>query len=126
MRKEYGLIAGLRPVKAFPGLPIPLKDPRAQEIDIVIIRESTEGLFASLGKGTIEGDRIAKETLVITRDVCEPLFDEAFRLARQRKSKGGPGRVTCVDKSNVTRGCLLFNLVYHEISGYYSNTETVH
>ena len=114
MRTEFGLIAGLRPVRAFPGLPIPLKDPRAQEIDLVIIRESTEGLFASLGKGTIEDDRIAKETLVITRDVCEPLFDEAFRLARQRKSKGGPGRVTCVDKSNVFTAMAFFRKIFDE------------
>ena len=114
MRTEYGLIAGLRPVKAFPGLPIPLSDPRAQEIDIVIIRESTEGLFASLGKGTVENDRIAKETLVITRDVCEPLFEEAFRLARQRKAKGGPGRVTCVDKSNVFTAMAFFRKIFDE------------
>ena len=114
MRTEYGLIAGLRPVKAFPGLPIPLSDPRAQNIDIVIIRESTEGLFASLGKGTIENDQIARETLVITRNVCEPLFDEAFSLARQRRDKGGIGRVTCVDKSNVFTAMAFFRKIFDE------------
>ena len=114
MRTEFSLIAGLRPVKAFQGLPIPLSDPRARDIDIVIIRESTEGLFASLGKGNVEGDRVATETLVITRKVCEPLFDEAFRLARHRRSKGRVGRVTCVDKSNVFTAMAFFRKIFDE------------
>ena len=114
MRTEFNLIAGLRPVKAFPGLPTPLSDPRAQDIDLVIIRESTEGLFASLGKGIIEDDCVATETLVITRNVCEPLFDEAFRLARQRQKKGTGGKVTCVDKSNVFKAMAFFRKIFDE------------
>ena len=114
IRTEFGLIAGLRPIKAFPGLTIPLSDPRARDIDIVIIRESTEGLFASRGKGCIKGDMVATETLVITRKVCEPLFDEAFRLARQRRNKGSLGRVTCVDKSNVFTAMAFFRKIFDE------------
>ena len=44
----------MRPVRAIPGMPLPLADPRARDIDLVIVRESTEGLFASRGKGVVE------------------------------------------------------------------------
>jgi 3-isopropylmalate dehydrogenase len=115
MRRDYGLYAGLRPVRALPNLPSPLADPRAQQIDLVILRESTEGLFFSRGKGTVEDDRVARETMVITRPTCERLFDFAFGLARQRRERRGtPGRVTCVDKSNVFVAMAFFRKIFDE------------
>jgi 3-isopropylmalate dehydrogenase len=114
MRVEFGLYAGLRPVRLLPGLPSPLADPRARDIDLVVVRESTEGLFASRGKGVVEDDRIARETMVITRDVSERLFDFCFRLARRRRERGRPGRVTCVDKSNVFAAMAFFRRVFDE------------
>ena len=124
MRTAYNLIAGLRPVKAFPNMPIPLKDERAQDIDLVIVRESTEGLFASLGKGILENDTEARETLKITRAVCEPLFDQTFSLARRRKTKGHPGKVTCVDKSNVFVSMAFFRKIFDERAILYPDIET--
>jgi 3-isopropylmalate dehydrogenase len=114
MRREMGLFAGLRPVRALPNTPAVLADPRAAEIDFVIIRESTEGLFASRGIGHVEDDRIARETLVITRATSERLFDAAFDLARKRKAKGRPGRVTCVDKANVFVAMAFFRKIFDE------------
>ncbi len=124
MRTAYNLIAGLRPVKAFPNMPIPLKDERAQDVDLVIVRESTEGLFASLGKGILENDTVARETLEITRAVCEPLFDQTFSLARRRKTKGYPGKVTCVDKSNVFVSMAFFRKIFDERAILYPDIET--
>ena len=69
LRFGYELYAGVRPIKAFPGTPLALRDPRASDIDLVIIRESTEGLFASRGRGVVEDDAIARDTMVITRSV---------------------------------------------------------
>lgn len=115
MRVDYGLYAGVRPVRSFPGLPGALADPRAAGIDLIVLRESTEGLFYSRGKGTIEDDRIARETMVITRDTSERLFDFAFSLARRRRElRGTPGRVTCVDKSNVFVAMAFFRKIFHE------------
>ena len=105
-------------------MPSPLKDERAQDIDLVIVRESTEGLFASLGKGTIENDTVARETLEITRTVCEPLFDQTFSLARHRKTKGHPGKVTCVDKSNVFVSMAFFRKIFDERARMYPDIET--
>ncbi len=112
LRFELGLCAGVRPIRATPGVPPLLAHPRAAEIDLVIIRESTEGLFASRGKGVVEDDREARDTLVITRGVCERLFDFSFRLAKQRKKSGG--KVTCVDKANVFKSFAFFRKIFDE------------
>jgi 3-isopropylmalate dehydrogenase len=114
MREEFGLYAGVRPVKAFPGTPRRLLDQRAEQIDLVILRESTEGLFYTQGRGEVIGDSEARETLRITRATTEKLCDTAFRIARRRKAKGGPGMVTCVDKSNVFRAFAFFRKIFDE------------
>lgn len=113
MRDEFGLYAGVRPVKAYPNTPRRLLDEQAAGIDLVILRESTEGLFFSQGRGEVD-DREARETLRITRATTEKLSDFAFRLARRRKSRGGKGRVTCVDKSNVFRAYAFFRQIFLE------------
>lgn len=51
LRFDLGLYAGVRPMRAIPGVKPVLADPRAAGMDFVLIRESTEGLFASYGKG---------------------------------------------------------------------------
>ena len=114
LRFDLGLYAGLRPVRPVPGVPVALADARAQDMDFVLIRESTEGLFASRGKGVVENDQVARDTLVITRRVSERLFDFAFRLARTRKRAGRPGRVTCVDKANVFASFAFFRRIFDE------------
>ncbi len=114
LRIEFGLYAGVRPVKTLPGMLPVLVDERAKALDFVIIRESTEGLFASRGIGMIIDDREARDTMVITRDVCERLFDFSFRLARSRKAAGGKGIVTCVDKANVFASFAFFRKVFDE------------
>ncbi len=114
LRFALGLYAGVRPVRVFPGQPTPLSDPRAAQIDFVLIRESTEGLFAHMHEGIVtEVD--ATETLRITRATSEKLFDFTFRLARQRAARRGrPARVTCVDKANVFRAFWFFREIFHE------------
>lgn len=114
LRMELGLYAGVRPVMIMPGAPCPLKDERAKSIDFVLIRESTEGLFSSHGKGTVTED-YATETLKITRDVSERLFDFSFRLAQKRKANGrGKGMLTCVDKANVFKAFAYFRSIFEE------------
>jgi 3-isopropylmalate dehydrogenase len=91
-----------------------LADPRAADIDFVLIRESTEGLFASRGKGVVIDDREARDTLVITRDVSERLFNFSFELALSRRGQGRPGLVTCVDKANVFTSFAFFRKIFDE------------
>ncbi len=119
LRFALGLYAGLRPIRAIPGVPLPLTDPRAKEIDFVLVRESTEGLFASYGKGIVENDSVAKETLEITRETSEKLFHSTFKLAMQRQKTHGKARVTCVDKANVFSAFAFFRKIFDEVAGDY-------
>ena len=114
LRFELGLYAGVRPVRTFPNVRRILADDRAANLDFVIIRESTEGLFASRGKGVVRDDQEASDTMVITRAVCESLFDMAFAIARERKRRGSPGIVTCVDKANVFASFAFFRKIFLE------------
>jgi 3-isopropylmalate dehydrogenase len=114
LRVQLELYAGVRPARAIPGVALPLSDPRAREIDLVIVRESTEGLFASRGRGTVEDDREARDTMVITRAGSERVHAFALRLGQRRKRRGRPGRVTCVDKANVFRSMAFFRRIFDE------------
>lgn len=114
LRIQLGLYAGVRPVRCLPGFPRVLADPRAADLDFVLVRESTEGLFATRGKGAVVNDAVAVESLVITRETSERLFDFCFRLARQRKARGRAGKVTCVDKANVFSAFAFFRKIFYE------------
>ena len=126
LRIEFGLYAGVRPVKTLPNMAPILADDRAQTLDFVVIRESIEGLFASRGKGVVIDDREARDTMVITRDVCERLFDFSFRLARERKASGGKGVVTCVDKANVFASFAFFRKIFDERAALFPDIRAEH
>ncbi len=114
MREQFELFAGVRPVRTFSGMPVPLADPRAQSLDLVLIREQTEGIFAGRHSGVVEDDGLARDSIVISRAGSERLFGFAFDLARRRKSNGREGRVTCVDKANILRSFWFFRRVFDE------------
>ncbi|MFK7852640.1 MAG: isocitrate/isopropylmalate dehydrogenase family protein [Granulosicoccus sp.] len=131
MRFELGLYAGLRPIRSIPGVPGPLADPRAKNIDFVLVRESIEGLFAPQAPGKMMGDEQAEETLVITRAVSEKLFEKTFALAEQRqaqrKALGGSSnsRVTCIDKANVFQAFAFFRKIFYEVAEQKKQTSTM-
>src|ERR1700726_3104308 len=102
LRFHFDLYAGVRPARLIPGGPSPIVCADQRGIDLVVIRESTEGLFASMGKGVVTHDD-ARETLVITRKTSERLFDFSLRLPARRKAQGRKGLLHCVDKANVFR-----------------------
>jgi 3-isopropylmalate dehydrogenase len=126
LRIALDLYAGVRPARALPGVPLPLADPRARDIDLVVVRESTEGLFASRGKGEVIDDREARDTMVITRAGSERIHDFAFELARRRRDRGRPGLVTCVDKANVFRSMAFFRKVFDERAARFPDIEARH
>ena len=123
LRERLELYAGVRPVRTIPGVACPLADPRAQALDFVLIRESTEGLFAGRGKTELIGNHTAIDRMIITRSVCERLFDFAFALGRQRKMDGKAGKVTCVDKANVLGAMAFFRSIFLERAG--SNRDVI-
>ncbi len=117
LRFRLGLYAGVRPIRAIPGVPLALADPRARGIDLVILRESTEGLFHARGRGEVIEDREARDTMVITRATTERLSRFAFRLAGRRAARlGRPQKVTLVDKSNVFTSMAFMRKVFREVA----------
>lgn len=113
LRKELDLYVNLRPVKSYPGVNSLFKD-----LDFVIIRENTEGLYSGIEEETEEG---ATATRVITRKASERICKFAFEYAK----KTDRGKVTAVHKANVlkkTDG--LFRDTFYEVAEDYGDIET--
>jgi 3-isopropylmalate dehydrogenase len=120
MREKFELYAGIRPIRILPGAPTPLADPRAAQVDCVLVRESTEGLFASRTESRRDNDAVY-DTMKISRSVSERLFEQAFQLAiRRSKARGGKkARVTCVDKANVIPSLAFFRSIFLDVAKRY-------
>jgi 3-isopropylmalate dehydrogenase len=127
LRFRLGLYAGVRPIRAIPGVPLALADPRAQRIDLVILRESTEGLFWARGRGEVIEDREARDTMVITRATTERLSRFAFRLAERRAAQLGRAQaVTLVDKANVFTSMAFMRRVFDEVAREFPSVPARH
>jgi 3-isopropylmalate dehydrogenase len=113
MRAHYKLFASLRPVRLFPGVEGPLK---AKKIDMLVIRETSEGMFAGLADKHEPSTETASDRMTITRATCEKLFDVAFSQARARRKRGTPGHVTLLHKSNALRSNVLMEKVFDEVA----------
>ena len=148
LRSGLKLFANVRPVKLYRGVPHKVHGIHQQIwnpdlVDMVMIRENTEGLYHSLlrrmeqkAKGEkddpividefpgLDGE-VAWDPRPISRKGSERVIKFAFDIARHRQRKMGvPQTVTCVDKSNVTRGCRLFRSIFDEISEKNSDIDT--
>jgi len=109
LRMLFDLYANIRPIKSYPGVPC-LRD----DIDLVFVRENTEGLYKGF-EFTIDG--VAIGLRVITRRGCERIARKAFELSKRRGKKR---RVTAVHKANVMRvTCGLFAEVCREVAKDY-------
>jgi 3-isopropylmalate dehydrogenase len=118
LRERLDLYCGLRPVRLYHPADTPLKRYRAGEIDLVIVRESTEGLFSSrLAPAPRDFGEVC-DTLRVTRRGAERLFRSAFREARRRRKK-----VTLVDKANVLPSMVFFRAVFDEIAAEFSDVQ---
>ena len=131
LRDRFQLYAGVRPVRAYPNTPQRLADPRAAGLDLVIIRESTEGLFYSAAvhdRSPVEGDPAAPDAVSdimrISGDTTRKLHEFAFRLTARRKARGKAGRLTCVDKANVFRSQAFFRTLFDETAARHPGIET--
>ena len=116
LRMALDLYAGVRPIRWFPGLPRILSDERARDIDFVLVREQTEGLFYARGRGKVVDDEEAYDTMQITRRGTARASEFAFRIAERRRARRGKARVTCVDKSNVFTSMAFFRKVFDDVA----------
>jgi isocitrate/isopropylmalate dehydrogenase len=126
LRQELDLYANVRPVKLLEGVPTPLGFKKPGDIDMVIVRENTEGLYIPARGRISEPDReFAFDLRMITAKGSERIAGHAFELAMQRNGAPGDGtrRVTCVDKSNLLAGCQLFRESFDKVGQNYHEVE---
>jgi 3-isopropylmalate dehydrogenase len=128
LRITLDLYAGLRPIRLHPGVPTPLRLAERDRIDYVILRENTEGLYASRGAGVLVGGHVATDTLVVTRPGVLRICRRAFELARRRQGapRDGIRRVTLVDKANVLKSYAFFRALFDEVATDYPDVQTEH
>ena len=119
IREQLDLYCGIRPIRLYHRNDTPLKGFAAGEIDFVIVRENTEGLFSGRLSKTNGSDTEYYDTLRISRPGSERLFRSAFELAQQRRRK-----VTLVDKANVLPSMVFFRRIFDEIAREYPAVET--
>lgn len=132
-RTRLDLYANVRPVKLYPGVShrVHGKHKRmwdADKVDMVIIRENTEGLYSGHGGVLAPGGKshVATDVRVITREASERVIRYAFELARKRgrgAPKDGKKRVTAILKDNVLRGCQMFGEIFREVGQDYPDIE---
>jgi 3-isopropylmalate dehydrogenase len=127
LRFGLDLYANVRPVKLYEGVPCPLVGRKPKDVDFVIVRENTEDLYVPI-RGFLErgeARELAIDVRVVTRKGAERVIRYAFELCRRRRGApiDGGRRVTCIDKSNVLRGCLFFRQVFNEVAGNYPDIE---
>jgi 3-isopropylmalate dehydrogenase len=125
MRSGLDLYINLRPVKLLDERLCPLKGRTCQQIDFLVLRENTEGMYVFVGgnfkKGT--ADEIAVQEEINTRKGVERVIVAAFELARRQ----GRHRVTMSDKSNVLiYGHDLWQRVFKEVAARYPDIESEH
>jgi len=125
MRFGLDLYINLRPIKLIDERLCPLKGRTEKEIDFVVFRENTEGLYTFMGgnfkKGT--ADEIAVQEEINTRKGVERIITAAFDYARATGRK----RVTMTDKSNVlTYGHDLWQRIFKEVAARYTEIEANH
>ena len=121
LRFKLDLYANVRPIRLYQGDFSPLKNREAGDIDYVIVRENTEGLYASRGAGVLLRGEVATDTLVLTRKGCERIARFAFELSRKRN--GAPSdhkrRMTVCDKANILRSYAFFRSVCDDVAKDY-------
>lgn len=119
IRKRFDLYANIRPARALPG--VRAMSPR---MDLVIVRENTEGFYADRNMFAGSGEfmptpDVAMAVGVVTRKACERIAHTAFGLARRRRK-----RVTVVHKTNVLRATTgLFRDVCREVGEHYPDVQ---
>ena len=129
LRDHFSLFASLRHTQLFPGVPTRLK---ASNIDILVIRETTEGMFAGRSDSYDESKANIElsDRMTITRVTCEKLFRLSFEQARLRASKRKSSnssdaycrreaKVTLLHKSNVLRSNSLLVRTFYDICKEY-------
>jgi isocitrate dehydrogenase (NAD+) len=117
LRQHFQLYANVRPVISFKGTRA-----RYEDIDIITVRENTEGMYSGKGQTVSDDDTLAEALSVISRGGAQRILRFAFELARRE----GRRKVTVVHKANILKSTSgLFLRVAREIAAQYDDIEMV-
>ncbi len=124
IRRGFDQYVCERPTKLYAGVESPLKGYAASSIDLVVVRENTEGEYAQIGGFLYRGlpAETAVQTSIFTRHGCERIIRHAFDLACKR---GGKKRVASITKSNAQGySMVLWDRVFDEVAERFPHIET--
>ena len=122
IRQSFDQYVCLRPAKILPGVKSPLADKKYGDVDLIVIRENSEGEYTDVGGifKTGQPDELAIQTAVHTRKGIARILRYAFSLARERKK-----HLTLATKSNAQKySMVLWDRMFAEIAGDFPNIQT--
>ncbi|HEX9619812.1 MAG TPA: isocitrate/isopropylmalate family dehydrogenase [Polyangiaceae bacterium] len=120
LRRRLELYANLRPIKPLHDALVPLRNVRARDIDVLIVRENTEGAYSGIGwqRARDTSEEVAVVEDRITRRGVERVLAAGFALARERRR-----RLHLADKSNAMRAHDLWRRVFDALRAEYADVE---
>jgi len=120
MRKKLGLFANIRPVFTFPSLieKSPLRPEIIDQVDFIVIRELTGGIYFGEPRGRSEDGNVAYDTCIYSREEIERILHLAFKYAKKRS-----GKLTVVDKANVLASSRLWRETAQEMGKEYPDID---
>ena len=124
IRRRFDQFANVRPAVLYRGVSSPLKGMNAGDIDMVVVRENTEGEYAQIGGFVHEThpEEVAVQTSVFTRHGVERIIRYAFELATKRKKKN---LVTSITKSNAQGfSMVLWDRVFQSVAAEFPGIKT--
>ena len=122
IRKKFDQYVNLRPVKLLNGAPCPLKDKGEQDIDMVFIRENSEGEYAGSGSWLFKGkpNEVVIQDGVFSRVGCERIIRYAYELARNEGKT-----LTSISKGNALNYSMVFwDQIFEEVGREYPDVKT--
>ena len=122
IRKNFDQYVNLRPVKLLKGAPCPLADVKREEIDMLFVRENSEGEYAGSGSWLYKGkpNEVVIQDGVFSRHGCERIIRYAYELARKEKKT-----LTSISKGNALNYSMVFwDQIFKEVGEEYPDVET--
>lgn len=122
IRKGFDQYVNLRPVKLLNGAPCPLKDAGREDIDMIFVRENSEGEYAGSGSWLFKGkpNEVVIQDGVFSRKGCERVIRYAYELARREKKT-----LTNITKSNALNYSMVFwDQIFAEVGKEYPDVKT--
>lgn len=122
IRKSFDQYVNLRPVKLLRGAPCPLADVKREDIDMLFVRENSEGEYAGSGAWLFKDqpNEVVIQNGVFSRKGCERVIRYAYELAREQKKT-----LTSISKGNALNYSMVFwDQIFKEVGAEYPDVKT--